>query len=137
MAAKLKDIREVAQAYSDLYFHGALGGLQIRTARLARDWGWYEYPEEFPPQGRVSLNRSMDETQWRQVLLHEMVHAALAIADSPDEFEHGETVQHGPRFTKECNRIGRRLGLPDVTEDDSWAWPMVLFTPDLEPLFDD
>ena len=54
----------------------------------------------------------------RNVLLHEAIHQRLL-----------ETIgnhDHDYRFALECNRIGRKLGLPDVSESQCYRWPFTV-----------
>jgi hypothetical protein len=44
------------------------------------------------------------------ILFHELVHVAAAMADEPEPGYQG----HGPKFAARCNGIGARLGLPPV-----------------------
>lgn len=60
------------------------------------------------------------------VLLHEMVHAYCweVLGDIEPGYGH-----HGPKWTAQCNRIGRTLGLPEVFTKgrggpNSARWPM-------------
>ena len=54
----------------------------------------------------------------KDTLLHEMIHLHLW----------KKTHDHGARFTRQVNRIGRRMGLPPVSSSGrgrppSWCWP--------------
>lgn len=137
---RLEDVRQVASAYDDMFFHGAMGKLGLTFSvvpnqRAAAMFHHTQHRYSEPPKYHIAMSAGMPEREWRQVLLHEMVHAALAAADDPDEWEHDE--YHGPRFARECNRIGRLLGLPDVSVDDCWGWPLCLFSSVWIPVFDD
>lgn len=128
-------MRDTVEAYSDLFFHGVLHHLPVHWASLGADDGHYDPPSRRYPWGIVRLSTDLTEDLWRGVLLHEMVHAAVALGEDVDEWEHGVVPYHGPRFAWACNYIGSRMGLREIDVEESWAWPWSALR--YEPVLDD
>ena len=137
------DDRELRRAFyhaNHKYFRGRLPTPRLFWQRLPQTYAEYEAPRA-RGRGAIYVNPRLQPPAasggWRGLLLHEMVHLAVDLTNV-DEFDHGSVAWHGPVFTRECNRIGRVLGIPDTNEEDSWAWPWGAFDPDdLEPTADE
>lgn len=119
------------ELFNAQHFAGKLPSIPIHVARM----GWYgEYrpasdlgqPKSYP-YGVIYLGNllKVPAPGWRGMLLHEMIHAHLALVDREDPINIDASIseQHGPMFTKECNRIGATLRWPVVSVEASWAWP--------------
>lgn len=104
------------------FFQGKLPEVPVHWRRMAA-YGTYCEPDARHPFGYIELTvDDMPPGGWRGTLLHEMVHLRLD-SRGVDEFETGEVPDHGPRFTAECNRIGKLLGIPAYCDASSWYWP--------------
>ena len=130
-----KDIRAQFRLFNAYHFRGLLPPVALRWRPLETAYAVWYYPEPRWPNGCIVLSAHDDAAcGWRGVLLHECIHAWLELrygydfeADTSAESEH-----HGPVFTRECNRIGARLGLPPIDEDSSWSWPHGLWVPSVD-----
>jgi hypothetical protein len=111
------------RVYNGRFFAGALPELPVHWCRMGC-YAQYRMPSPAYPDGRILLSNTEDAPcGWRGILLHEMVHAYLW--HTAKDRSTGGTVSedHGHEFAAECNRIGREMGLPEVSDSDSWAWP--------------
>lgn len=121
------EVRAEYRLVNELFFGGVLHPeLPIHWQRM-KCYGCADEPTERYPLGRIRLSTMHQPAcGWRGVLLHECVHVYLDLF-SVDEWERGPVAWHGPRFVEEVNRIGAELGLPPVTEESAWYWPMTTF----------
>ncbi len=87
------------------------------------------------PDGLIQIDyHTLHHTrQWKGVLLHEMIHAWNRLRGIDEDEYDG----HGPAFAEECNRIGKRLRLPTVTEEECYGWPFCVFTTEYRDKEDD
>ncbi len=113
----------VFQEYNRRFFGGVIHpDLPVHWKKL-KHFGDSQDPCKRYPHGLIRLSTSsIAACGWRGILLHEMVHVYLDFHDV-DEWQDGPVPWHGPRFVEEANRIGRELGLPEVTEETAWYWP--------------
>ncbi len=114
MALKVAEIERVFEEYNHFFFQDRLTLPDIAVRRMKTDLArWYAPCDEYPG-GLLVMNGSVAHPwTWRSTLLHELVHIYV-----PDE-DH----EHGPKFTAECNRIGRIMGLEPCDLSESWTWP--------------
>lgn len=105
--------------YNARFFGGKLTRPKFRLQTMKRYLALWHWPCPQHPAGLLILSNSPAPKHflgWRGTLLHELVHVFVGERDRDND-------DHGPVFTRECNRIGRLLGLSDVLEGDSWKWP--------------
>jgi hypothetical protein len=117
-----KQLYSAFNKYNSLLFYGALPPVPIHYRRMG-SYALYQEPCWKYPLGIICIG-DIAPGGWKGVLLHEMVHVYLDLADL-DEYEHGQCAWHGPAFTRQCNRIAGILGLPSVDMDEAHAWPHI------------
>ncbi len=111
------------RVYNGVHFGGVLPEIYVRWRYIA-DYGRFHIPSAVPPHGRIEISTMyVAPCGWRGILLHEMVHAYLWHTARDRNTDTTLSEDHGGPFVVECNRIGAKMGLPAVTDSDSWAWP--------------
>jgi hypothetical protein len=104
----------------------AAGGVQARWSRSRRYFGSYS---EAPKRILVSSVTSPEGALggWLGILLHEMIHADLHLSGREAAEGVGDVqADHAEVFWAATRRVGRRLGLPDCSPEEAWAWPWCL-----------
>lgn len=112
------DVVATFDDYNVLFFGGKLSRPKFRLQAMKNFYALFHWPCPQHPAGLLILSCTPAPKHflgWRGTLLHEMIHIWLS--------EHDENDVHGAAFTRECNRIGRVLGLSDVDLDDAGRWP--------------
>lgn len=129
----LRALEKQFATYNRLFFRGALPDVKIGLYDMSNHYGFWEPPARGQPPGApyghiVLSFEPPRRVGWRGILLHEMIHVWLHYTRHEDyPFPEDHAAVHDAAFTRECNRIGRRLGLPEVSEEESWSWPHALF----------
>lgn len=122
------------RAFNRRFFRGELGAplVLITNAHSARTLGDYVPRDIHGLDSRIRIAPTAvarGDLFSADVLLHEMVHAWQHEIDRDLEMGYRG---HGPKFARECNRIGALLGLPEVGVKgrgglpDCAQWPMVV-----------
>lgn len=93
--AKLRQLQIWWNEFNAKFFENRLKPIPIRITRSKRYWGHYNDPPAIFI-GR-HLNRTLQD--YRDTLLHEMIHQFL------DEQRIVEVDEHGPRFQEEYLRV--------------------------------
>ena len=112
---------QAAQAFNAELFEGALLPLfvEITPPGSMRALADYRMRTHEGVDSHIRIGHRVLERGARftlDVLLHEMVHAYCTELLGVDENDKTERAYdwHGPKFTAQCNRIGRKLGLGEV-----------------------
>lgn len=126
-----KALYEAARIYNAEFFAGALLPcfVEVTTPGSLRSWADYRLQSVEGVESHIRIAPKAAERGLRfalDVLLHEMVHAYCA--EMLGDLEPGY-AGHGPKWTAQCNRIGRMLGLPEVFVKgrggkNSAQWPL-------------
>lgn len=133
-------LREQFDTYNRLFFHGALPPILLEIQHLPYWYGAWDRPgtrlAKGSPHGRIVITSALSMPRcirWRGILLHEMLHAWLHFTDRAETIDQDTDEWHDHRFAAETRRIGRKLGLPDLPDDEAWAWPAATFELDWGP----
>lgn len=94
---KLRTLQIWWSEFNGRFFQGALHSIPIRITRSRRYWGHYSGG----PPAAIYIGRNLNKTieDFRDTLLHEMVHQYL------DERRVTESSDHGPIFRQEYLRV--------------------------------
>lgn len=124
-----RELRAQFNTFNALHFFGAL------PAELPVHWIWADYYGEWCdpahvqnparyPFGIVFLSsKKQPACGWQGMLLHELIHAYLHFTHRDPQFDDYLSDAHDEAFAKECNRIGKKLGLEEVSVGECWSWP--------------
>ena len=136
-----EQLRVTFELYNARYFGDRLRTPALHRVASAAIYGDCTEPCAGFPAGRIRISTRIAAPRagWRGILLHEMIHHALIARGHARTMPHDATNAewHDAAFTREANRLGRRLGLPRVAQSDAWAWPWGgMVARDLHDLFD-
>lgn len=104
----------------------AANNIQVKWSRSRRYFGSYS---EESKRILVSSVTSPEGVLggWLGILLHEMIHADLHTSGREAAEGVGDVQEdHASVFWAATRRVGRRLGLPDCSPEEAWAWPWCL-----------
>lgn len=102
------DLHELFRFYDDAYFFSTLGGVEVRwSPRMTLCAGLCVYDKGEYCSIRLSepLLKFRSIQEYKETLLHEMIHAYLFVTKSRRDRE-----SHGPEFQSHMRRINARTG---------------------------
>lgn len=106
-------IRQRFERFNKLCFDGSLHQLPITLTHARTYCGQFTYKVRANSQGKKELydkafrfaaGKDLDETDWEDIIIHEMIHYYLAVNNMEDK------TSHGPNFRGMMNSINAKYG---------------------------
>lgn len=113
MSKKLtvKDLNEWFDIYNQKLFDNKLPRIEIKISHGKKRLGCYKYIGGSYKAGTISISNAynFDDAKFKEILIHEMIHAYIHVMDIPDGSSHGKN------FKAIMNKVNNLLLDEDIT----------------------